>query len=268
MHLVPLALIRYSRKGVVILPFVRTSYSRNYYDATRLRLCAETLLESLIEHFRIPPDDFFHVFHAIEPGEFFFSPGYLSVERSEALLYIEITLAYGRSSEQKQAFYKHAADHLAVRCNIRREDVFIVLSETQLENWSFGLGRAQMIETPPVWLQSAQAEESACASALTDSAGADYALISPSFADNTRTVLFGEIWKDPALPPRERSLVTLAALVSEGASEQIPFHIRLAQAHGLTKTELSAAFSHLAFYAGWPRAASALKLLEDAESHN
>lgn len=247
------------------MPFVRTSYSRNYHDATRLRLCAETLLESLIEHFRIPPDDFFHVFHAIEPDEFFFSPGYLSVERSKALLYIEITLACGRSSEQKQAFYQDAADRLALRCNIRREDVFIVLSETQLENWSFGLGLAQMIETPPAWLRSAQDGESACASALTDSAGADYARVSPSFAENTRTLLFGEIWKDPALSPRERSLVTLAALVSEGASEQIPFHIRLAQAHGLTQMELSAAFSHLAFYAGWPRAASALKLLDGIE---
>ncbi|MEJ8304675.1 tautomerase family protein [Saccharibacillus sacchari] len=251
-----------------MLPFVRTSYSRNHYDADQLRLCAETLLESLIEHFRIPPDDFFHVFHAIEPGEFFFSPRYLSVERSEALLYIEVTLACGRSSAQKQAFYKDAADRLAARCNIRREDVFIVLSETQLENWSFGLGRAQMIETPPTWLRSVQDEESACVSALTDSAGADYARVSPSFAEHTRTVLFGEIWKDPTLSPRERSLVTLAALVSEGALDQIPFHIQLAQAHGLTQTELSAAFSHLAFYAGWPRAASALKLLGDVEHHN
>lgn len=250
------------------MPFIRTSHSRNYHDATHLRLYAETLLESLIEHFRIPPDDFFHVFHAIEPDEFFFSPGYLSVERSEALLYIEITLAYGRSPEQKQAFYKDAADRLALRCNIRREDVFVVLSETQLENWSFGLGRAQMIETPPIWLRSSHTGDSKFTSVLADSAGADYARVSPSFAENTHTVLFGEIWKDSTLSPRERSLVTLAALVSEGALEQIPFHIRLAQAHGLTQMELSAAFAHLAFYAGWPRAASALKLLDGIAHDN
>ena len=87
--------------------------------------------------------------------------------------------------------------------------------------------------------------------------------VAPELADVTDSVLFGRIWRDPALSPRDRSLVTLAALVALGRSEQLPFHLRLARDHGLSTAELAALISHLAFYAGWPAAASAVTRLRE-----
>jgi 4-carboxymuconolactone decarboxylase len=58
--------------------------------------------------------------------------------------------------------------------------------------------------------------------------------------------------------PRDRSLITVAALIAGGNSEQLPFHLNKAKENGLTETELKEVITHLAFYAGWPKAMSAL----------
>ena len=82
--------------------------------------------------------------------------------------------------------------------------------------------------------------------------------IAPKLAQLTDDVLFGDIWTRPELSHRERSLVTVAALVTNGSTEQLVGHLRRAKDNGLTETELVEAIVHLAFYAGWPRAMSAL----------
>lgn len=74
----------------------------------------------------------------------------------------------------------------------------------------------------------------------------------------TDDVLFGEVWTRPELSPRDRSLVTVTALAAAGNTEQLPFHLGLARQNGVTKAELTEAITHLAFYAGWPRAMSAM----------
>jgi 4-carboxymuconolactone decarboxylase len=81
---------------------------------------------------------------------------------------------------------------------------------------------------------------------------------SPVLAELTNRVLFGQLWRRSELTPRDRSLVTLAALISLGESGQLAFHARQALDHGLTAAELSEIPAHLAFYAGWPRATSAV----------
>lgn len=81
------------------------------------------------------------------------------------------------------------------------------------------------------------------------------------FAELTREVLFGDIWQRPQLSPRERSLVTVAALVALYRLEQLPFHLQRARDNGLSLAQLNEAITHLAFYSGWPTAASALALL-------
>ncbi|GAA2069592.1 carboxymuconolactone decarboxylase family protein [Microbacterium hatanonis] len=82
------------------------------------------------------------------------------------------------------------------------------------------------------------------------------------FADKlvslTDDVLFEDVWKRPDLAPRDRSLITIAALVAGGNTEQLPFHLALGQRNGLTDTEIVEAITHLAFYTGWPRAMSAI----------
>ena len=86
----------------------------------------------------------------------------------------------------------------------------------------------------------------------------------PKLAELTDEVLFGDIWERPQLAPRERSLITVAALVALYRLEQLPFHLERALDNGVTREELAELITHLAFYAGWPCAASAIKLLSAA----
>ncbi|MGZ0198936.1 carboxymuconolactone decarboxylase family protein [Streptomyces sp. RM1] len=93
--------------------------------------------------------------------------------------------------------------------------------------------------------------------------------VTPKLADLTDQVLFGDVWERPGLSPRDRSLVTVTALIALYRSDQLGFHLKLALDNGLTREELSEAVTHLAFYAGWPNAMGAagqLKaILTDAE---
>ncbi|MEY9870632.1 4-carboxymuconolactone decarboxylase [Streptacidiphilus sp. MAP12-33] len=84
----------------------------------------------------------------------------------------------------------------------------------------------------------------------------------PELVRLTDDVLFGQVWADPALSPRDRSLVTVAALTALHRPEQLDAHLRLALANGLGKEELVAAITHLAFYTGWPNAMSAMTQLK------
>lgn len=82
--------------------------------------------------------------------------------------------------------------------------------------------------------------------------------IAPELAELTDDVLFGDVWARPELPRRDRSLVTVASLVTAGSTEQLVGHLRIARQNGLTEGELVEAIVHLAFHAGWPRAMSAI----------
>lgn len=88
------------------------------------------------------------------------------------------------------------------------------------------------------------------------------ARIAPKLAELSQQVLFDDIWQRDALTPRERSLITLAALTALGRVQQLPWHIEFAQQNGLAREEIVEVFTHLAFYAGWPAAVSALSCLE------
>ena len=79
-------------------------------------------------------------------------------------------------------------------------------------------------------------------------------------ADRRRA--FGDVWERPGLSPRDRSLITVTALMSLYRTEQLSSHLRRALANGLTPDELAEAITHLAFYAGWPNAISATVALK------
>lgn len=85
-----------------------------------------------------------------------------------------------------------------------------------------------------------------------------YADIAPALDDLTARVLFGEVWERPGLSKRDRSLVTVTALVAGYRTNELPFHIGRAMENGVTREELVEAITHLAFYAGWPAANTAL----------
>jgi 4-carboxymuconolactone decarboxylase len=80
----------------------------------------------------------------------------------------------------------------------------------------------------------------------------------PKLAKLTDDVLFGDVWERAELSKRDRSLVTVAALIANGNTEQLPGHLSRARQNGLSETELAEVLIHLAFYAGWPRAMSAV----------
>lgn len=86
------------------------------------------------------------------------------------------------------------------------------------------------------------------------------ASLAPKFMELSTDVLFGDIWERPGLSKRDRSLITVAALVSLYRQNELPFHLKRAIENGLSKEELVEAMTHLAFYAGWPCAATALTL--------
>jgi 4-carboxymuconolactone decarboxylase len=80
----------------------------------------------------------------------------------------------------------------------------------------------------------------------------------PKLVELTDDVLFGDVWERKELSPRDRSLITVAALIAGGNREQLSFHLGKAKENGLTETELIEVITHLAFYAGWPKAMSAI----------
>lgn len=92
--------------------------------------------------------------------------------------------------------------------------------------------------------------------------------LAPKLAELTDEVLLGDIWARPGLAPRERSIATVAALVALHRTEQLPFHLHRARDNGVTDEELVELITHLAFYAGWPVAISALSELRRLDAHH
>ena len=97
----------------------------------------------------------------------------------------------------------------------------------------------------------------------TSAARKAFGAIAPALADYTDNVLFGDVWERPGLSPRDRSLVTVASLVSLYRVNELPFHLKKALDNGLTRDELIEAITHLAFYAGWPKAMSAMAIAKE-----
>ncbi|GHE68894.1 hypothetical protein GCM10014715_23350 [Streptomyces spiralis] len=94
------------------------------------------------------------------------------------------------------------------------------------------------------------------------SAPRELAGIAPKLVEVTDEVLFGDVWQRPGLSPRDRSLVTVSALAALYRGEQLGYHLGVALDNGLTVEELSEAITHLAFYAGWPNAMTAITRLK------
>lgn len=88
--------------------------------------------------------------------------------------------------------------------------------------------------------------------------------IAPKLAELTEHVLYGDVWERPGLSKRDRSLVTLAALVGLYRLEQIEMHVERAVANGVTRAEIGEMLTHLAFYVGWPAAVSAARIADRA----
>src|SRR4051812_50185749 len=95
-----------------------------------------------------------------------------------------------------------------------------------------------------------------------------YADIAPALGDYTDTILFGEVWERPGLSKRDRSLITVATLVALYRTNELPFHLKRALENGVTREELVELITHLAFYAGWPPASTAVSIARQVFSES
>lgn len=86
--------------------------------------------------------------------------------------------------------------------------------------------------------------------------------IAPHLAEITDQVLFGDVWENQALQPRDRSLVTITCLIAMYRTNELPFHVKKALDNGVTKSEIVEAITQIAFYAGWPPAMTALPIVK------
>ncbi|MFP3564563.1 carboxymuconolactone decarboxylase family protein [Paraburkholderia sp. SIMBA_030] len=91
----------------------------------------------------------------------------------------------------------------------------------------------------------------------------NFGAVSPGVAQFTRDTLFNDLWLRPGLVPRDRSLVTVSALVATGQAAQLTYHLNRAMDNGLTKAQASEVMTQLAFYAGWPNVFTALPVVKD-----
>ena len=122
-----------------------------------------------------------------------------------------------------------------------------------------GVSRSALPPAAPPLLPLDQAAEAQRA-ALVE---ATVAPVAPGLVAYTRDVLFKDLWLRPALAPRDRSLVTVSALIASGQVGQVTYHLNRAMDSGLTQEEAGEVITHLAFYAGWPNAFSAVPVAKD-----
>jgi len=107
---------------------------------------ADGVHRALVETIAIPADDHFQVVAEHAPDALIFDPQYLGVKRSDRVVFVQITMSFGRKPQQKRQLYKRMAEILAENPGIRKEDLLINLVEVAWENWSFGNGAAQYMD--------------------------------------------------------------------------------------------------------------------------
>ena len=121
-----------------------------------------------------------------------------------------------------------------------------------------GIGTDQLPAASPQPLPPDQAAEDQRATRVQQDVGT----VSPGLVQYTGDLLFRDLWLRPDLAPRDRSLVTVSALIAAGQVAQIPFHLNRAMDNGLRRAQASEVVTHLAFYAGWPNAMSAVPVVK------
>jgi 4-oxalocrotonate tautomerase len=124
------------------MPLVRISLKRGRPPAYK-RALGMGVYRELRETFDVPEEDRFIVISEHDDDQFIFSKSYMGIERSPALVIVQITVSNTRTTDQKKALFARIVDLLAEDPGVRREDVFINLLEVVKENWSFGNGIAQ-----------------------------------------------------------------------------------------------------------------------------
>jgi phenylpyruvate tautomerase PptA (4-oxalocrotonate tautomerase family) len=111
------------------------------------RALGDGVHRALVEALAIPPDDRFQVISEHSASDLIYDPQYLGVQRSENVVFVQITLSSGRKPQQKRKLFERMAAILQTSPGLRPQDLVVSLVETAWENWSFGNGEAQYMDT-------------------------------------------------------------------------------------------------------------------------
>jgi phenylpyruvate tautomerase PptA (4-oxalocrotonate tautomerase family) len=124
------------------MPLVRISLRAGKPVSYRQSV-ADGVHRAMVETIQVPPSDRFQIITEHPEDGLIYDSGYLGIERTDEVIFVQITLNAGRSTEQKRALFARIAEILAENPGVRRQDVLINLVEVARENWSFGEGKAQ-----------------------------------------------------------------------------------------------------------------------------
>lgn len=113
-----------------------------------LRLVGDSVHQAMTEQLNVPKRDRFQIITQHTPATLQFDRDYLDIERSDQFVMIRVTLAAGRSTDAKTAFYRQLAGLLADRIGLRSEDLAVILVENDRVDWSFGCGQASYLVLP------------------------------------------------------------------------------------------------------------------------
>ena len=127
------------------MPLARISMRRGK-PAIYRKAILDGLYQALRETFDVPEGDRFMVLTEHDQDDFVYDANYLGIQRSDDLVYIQVTVSNTRPKEQKQKLYRRIAEKLTANPGLRPEDIFINLLEVLPENWSFGHGEAQYVK--------------------------------------------------------------------------------------------------------------------------
>jgi 4-oxalocrotonate tautomerase len=124
------------------MPFVRIDISAQHPEGFGQQV-GNIVYEVMTEHIHVPADDKFQVITKHDRAELVVPKSYLGIEYSENIIFIQVTLNEGRSTEMKKIFYKAICHSLVEKLTVRPQDIVISLIEVNKENWSFGNGEMQ-----------------------------------------------------------------------------------------------------------------------------
>ena len=124
------------------MPFVRINLSKKHPDGFAQQV-GDIIFQVMREHINVPEDDKFQVITKHDTNELVIPKSYLGIEYSEGIIFIQVTLNEGRTTDMKKAFYKAICESLVNKLKVRPQDIVINLVEVNKENWSFGNGEMQ-----------------------------------------------------------------------------------------------------------------------------
>lgn len=166
-------------------------------------------------------------------------------------------LSHALDNGVKPAEISEIITHLAFYSGWPNAMAAVAAAKDVFAQRKIGAERLPAVSPPPLPLdQAAEAQRA-------ERVGQQFGAVAPGVVQYTTDILFRDLWLRPDLAPRDRSLVTVSALIAAGQVAQMPYHLNRALDNGLTQTQAAEVLTHLAFYAGWPNVFSALPVAKE-----